>query len=171
MINKASVIFLVLTAVALNCAVGQVITPVAERNELVDNMKRVVGNMEQPAAEFTGLESPFLEKTVQKKRAEIGKDSMELDEEELPEIISDATAVEVISRRFKPLGSLIFGNRGILQFGNGETIEEGESFPAKIRGTTYTVIIEKVTAQGYTLRVGSATADKTFFKNMTPTGK
>lgn len=170
MINKAAVFFLVLAAIATQCAVGQVITPVQERGDLVGKMKWVIGNMERPAAEFSGLESPFIEKSSQQEQVDIPGDSLEIEEELLPEIISDATAVEVIARRFKPLGSLIFGDRGILQFGNGETIEEGESFPAQIRGTTYTVIIEEVTSSGYILRVGGATAEKTFSKTVNPSG-
>lgn len=143
---------------------GQVITPVVKRNELIEGMKKVVGNMEGEAPVFSGLVSPFKEKRVQDTIADVSTGPVVLQEEQLPEVISDETAVEVISRRFKPLGSLIFGSRGILQLANGETIEEGDSFPAEIRGNTYTVEITKVTARGYTLKVGDATIDKTFLK-------
>lgn len=164
--------FLVASLLTLSGSVhGQVITPVGDRAELITGMQAVVGNQDKEAGDYAGLTSPFAEKTVQQPVATKDDGPVLVEEEVLPEIISDEVALEVISRRFKPDGSLIFGDRGILKLGNGETIEEGESFPAEIRGTTYTVEIVEVTARGYTLRVGEATVYKTFLKSVNQPGQ
>jgi hypothetical protein len=170
MIKKIAV-FVFIISISWSGAIAQVITPVGERNELIDGMEQVVGNMDTAAPSYSGLASPFTEKTEPSGIVSDLSGSADIIEERLPEIISDQVAVEVISRRFKPIGSMIFGNRGILQLSNGETVEEGESFPAEIRGNIYTVEIIKVTSQGYTLKVGTATADKTFLKAVNQPGK
>ncbi|NDV62581.1 hypothetical protein G0Q06_08970 [Puniceicoccales bacterium CK1056] len=170
--NKKHTIFVITCLMALSTgALGQVIIPVGERTELISGMQSVVGNMDKEAGDFTGLGSPFSKKAEADLAAEMSEGPVDIEEDVLPEVISDEIALDVISRSFKPDGSMIFGNRGILKLGNGETIEEGESFPAEIRGTTYTVEIVKVTARGYTLKVGDATVDKTFLKSVNQSGK
>lgn len=167
--SKKTVLFLAGLVIS-GTAFSQVIIPVQDRSDLVDEMQEVISNLETEAGEFSGLVSPFRDKDEGDLVPEITEGPIAIEEEILPEIISDKIALDVISRRFKPDGSLIFGNRGILKLGNGETIEEGESFPAEIRGNTYTVEILEVTARSYTLRIGEETVEKSFLKTVTQPG-
>jgi hypothetical protein len=168
--NKNLTILLIFSLLVAGPAFGQVITPKNDRDDLVSGMNEVVDNTENEAGDFSDLPSPFRKKTDADMLADTTEDQVIIEEEVLPEIISDKTALEVISRRFKPDGSMIFGNRGILKLGNGETIEEGESFPAEIRGNTYTVEIVEVTARGYTLKIGEETVEKSFLKTVNQAG-
>jgi hypothetical protein len=144
---------------------SQVILPVNERDTLLNDMQAVIGNTAAAPQTFTGITSPFMEKkrTAPNPQPQIGNQTVEPQREPSREL-SDTAALRLVSNQFKPLGSLVLGNRGILQLANGNTIEKGSSFKAEIHGRSYEVTIEEVTQNGYTLRLGSAVLDQTFLK-------
>ena len=146
-----------LTAVSLG---AQVIAPPSERDELLSGMRQVLSNTEGEGMDFSAVQSPFHERTEANEPA-AAKQAQSSDSP-TPVILSDDAALRLIGQRFKPLGSLVIGDRGILQLSNGETIAEGEIFSAQIQGTRYPVVIEEVTRNMYRLRLGSATLEKSF---------
>jgi hypothetical protein len=161
-------------AVALyHPASGQVITPVNQRGELLEGMEQVLSNTERESLDLAGLVSPFHPKPA----APVATVASEAPEPEIreavttePRILPDAVALEMVAERFQPLGSLVLGTRGILQLSNSRTIAKGEAFRAEIQGVAYEVFIDEVTSEGYRLRLGSATLDRTFLKPVRPPG-
>jgi hypothetical protein len=144
---------------------SQVILPVNDRDSLLADMQAVIGNTAVAPQAFTGITSPFMEKkqTMPNPQPQTGNQTVEPQREPSREL-SDTAALRLVSQQFKPLGSLVLGNRGILQLANGNTIEKGASFKAEIQGRSYEVTIAEVTQNGYTLRLGSAVLDQTFLK-------
>jgi len=138
-----------------------VITPPAKRSQLLDGMQASLANVDKPAEDYSSLASPFVPRT--------GRNRPTGKVEELPaeviattERLPDAVALKVIGDRFKPIGSLVLGSRGVLQIANGRSLETGETFTAEIRGHNYEVEVLEVTSQGYALRLGSSTIRKNF---------
>lgn len=145
---------------------AQVILPVDERASLLDDMKTVVSNTDAPSPSFAGVPSPFVENEVELAETD-PQTPVQSDEpvRELPQNLSDSAALKLVSQQFKPLGSLVLGSRGILQLASGTTIEQGARFSAEIRGRSYEVTIQEVTQNGYTLRLGEAVLEQTFYEN------
>ena len=83
------------------------------------------------------------------------------------EILPDQQALEIISKQFTPLGSLVTENRGVLQLPGNRTIDKGTTFKAEIKGNIYEVEVLDVTSRGYTLQLGTAQLKKNF---LTTTG-
>lgn len=144
---------------------SQVILPVDDRDQLLSGMQAVIDNTQSDPQTFAGIPSPFVEKkqAVAQPQPQMANQAQE-PAETLPRNLSDWVALRMISQQFKPLGSLVLGNRGILQLANGNTIEKGSSFKAEIQGRSYEVTIDEVTRNGYTLRLGSAILKQTFLK-------
>ena len=148
---------------------GQTITPRSDREAILEGMENVLLNTEKTARSYTDVSSPFLDRSVavendlQMEGAAGPERDLEVASLE-PVVLSDAMALDIIEERFRPNGSMVIGERGVLQLASGRTIEEGASFGASIRGVSYTVEIEAVTSSGYRLRLGSATVEKTFME-------
>lgn len=159
--NKHLSFYLMIAASLSVSLSGQVISEPSERSQLLDDMQTVMGNTDRESVNFAGVQSPFHEKV----EPEEPERTSTIEKDKAPATsLSDSTALRLIGQRFKPLGSLVLGNRGILQLANGETIEQGETFNAEIQGRSYPVLIEEVTRNHYRLRLGTATIDKSFLK-------
>lgn len=75
--------------------------------------------------------------------------------------LPDRVALEAVARNFKPTGSLIMGERKLLNLSSG-TMPEGGSFVATIQGEQYTVKVAEVTTSSYTLQIGTASLTQGF---------
>lgn len=78
-----------------------------------------------------------------------------------PVVYSDASVLKVIAASFskKVRGTLAKGERYYLQLQGGGLLKAGTSFPVKIPQLpeqSYTVVVSKVDARGYTLQMGQA---------------
>jgi len=146
---------------------AQVILSSDERTDLLDGMQSVIENTSRPLTTVSEDQTPFY-KTKAKAPAPVVNTQVpreETDEfEDLPILLSDAMALDIISRQFKPLGSMVLGTRGFLQLPKGQTIEKGQNFKAEIRGVPYEVRISEVTQKGYTLELGTAQKEQSFGK-------
>ena len=140
---------------------AQIISKPESRSELLDGMNRSLSNIQQEEREFAGTRSPFVA-VMPEKEVAVVEDVKEDTAPVRVEILPDNQALAIVSQQFKPLGSLIFGNRGVLQLQDNSTIERGATFNAEIRGHTYKVKILDVTSSGYTLQLGSAQISKNF---------
>lgn len=166
-------VFLLMAAMAalLQMAGGQTISSIKNRESLLNSMEAVLNNTARPAMEVAGIDSPFHAAIFEE--ASVARETATeaprpTPRREVPEILPDRTALSIIAGRFDPQGSLIMGDRGMLQLGGARTIAEGETFNAEIKGHTYEVRIEEVSSRGYRLRLGNATLEQTF---LTTTGK
>lgn len=161
--------FLLFTAfpvLVLSQASGQVIQSASERESLLENLRVVVTNTNREALLVDDLQSPFVEE-MEAPAPETGASAAESEEapdsvEEGPRLLSDAVALRMVGQQFKPIGSLILGNRALLQLANGSTLSVGQSFAAEIQGNRYQVELESVSGNGYVLRLGTATLSQTF---------
>jgi len=154
-----AVIFsLVLAIPALS---GQVISKPESRSEIIGGMQNTLDNVNRPQAELANVNSPFKAK-VPIKTEPVIKNLDNAPKTVVGEKLPDNQALEIISRQFSPLGSLVIGDRGILQLPGNRTIEEGASFKAEIKGNIYEVTIPDVTSSGYTLQLGTAQINKNF---------
>ena len=158
--RKLSVIFLLSFSIA-QFAGAQIITKPEDRSALIGGMNQTLANMEQQERAYDSVGSPFIA-VMPKKEVKVVEKVIESDEPVVVEILPDAQALSIISQQFKPLGSLILGNRGVLQLQDNSTIERGATFKAAIKGHTYEVQIFDVTSRGYTLKLGSAQITKNF---------
>lgn len=165
--NRLIITFTVLAGFGLSTLQAQVITPVESRENLLKGMATTLGNVNEAPGDYTAVLSPFVPR---EKKIEIvqTKDltnapSGLTGSQKLP----DEVALRMIGDRFNPIGSMVLGNRGVLQMANNTTIEMGSSFKAEIKGNIYEVQVNDVTSQGYTLTLGTATIRKNF---LTTTG-
>jgi hypothetical protein len=126
----------------------------------------VIQNTSRPVTSVGEDQSPFY-KTKRKAPVAVNPE-MPVEEVEdldaLPMVLSDSMALDIISRQFKPLGSMVLGSRGFLQLPQGGTIEKGQNFKAEIRGVSYEVRISEITQKGYTLELGTAQKAQSFGK-------
>ena len=166
--NKQFILLSMVMCLAMNAGLSQVITPVDSRQSMLAGMQTTLGNVDAPAADYNDVRSPFVvrEKEVPEQVAtkDLGDTPVTTG---VGEVLPDARALQVISRQFQPFGSLVMGERGVLQLANGRTIAEGETFKAEIQGIVYQVQIGDVTSNGYSLSLGSATVQRSF---LTTTG-
>lgn len=143
---------------------AQLIVDPRERERLVEDLYRAINNsalreQSQP------LPSPFMARSravAEPQVAEAAADGPEAASAPVPQALPDAVALQVIARQFRPIGSLVRGDRGVLQFRGGGTLAKGESFRATIDGISYTVSLEDVSASGYVLRLGEALLQRDF---------
>ncbi|MGC9449809.1 MAG: hypothetical protein ACP5I4_00060 [Oceanipulchritudo sp.] len=163
--NKQIFHTLLLLGAATGWLPGQVITTEDARAGLIEGMRKTISNVEQPRADFSRVPSPF---NPPDEEVVAEPDTIP---EEAPirivrssERLDDMVALRIISHSFKPLGSLVMGDRGVLQLSDNRTIAEGASFNAKIQGQTYKVTLSEVTARSYKLSLGSAEVEKNFIK-------
>lgn len=160
--NPISLIVLI-SCLLVSAAQGQTILSNKNREIVLEGMKEVVGNVERPALVLEGISNPFLERE-EAIPAEVETATGQISEtvSAPDQALTDDVALRLISNQFRPLGSLILGTRGILQLANGKTIGQGETIGAEIKGRSYEVIIEEVTGNGFTLRLGSAVLQRSF---------
>jgi hypothetical protein len=166
--NRQSILFFLVIALAASAGQAQIITPVESRQGMLDGMQVTLANVDREAGDYRDVPSPFV---VRRKKAPEPVATKELDDVPVDTgtgaVLEDNIALGIISRQFNPLGSLVMGDRGILQLANGQTISEGDSFKAEIKGVVYEIHISDVTSKSYQLRLGSATIEKNF---LTTTG-
>lgn len=160
-------IILVLMVMAGGTLAAQLIVDQRERKRLMEDLDQTINNStlrEQPQS----LHSPFMARPVD------GTEPLVEDAETgepvaapppAPRVLPDAVALQAIARQFRPLGSLVRGDRGVLQLRGGGSIAKGESFRASIEGVNYSVFIEDVSESGYVLRLGEALLQRDFFTN------
>jgi hypothetical protein len=142
---------------------AQVITTPEKRGVLLDRMNDSLDNVDQPEAKFSDLASPFEARRRKKADPVPTKDLANAPLTPMAsQLLPDDKALAIVSQQFQPLGSLVLGDRGLLQLAGGGSIERGESFKAEIRGNVYEVMIDDVTSKGYTLRLGTARLKKNF---------
>ena len=154
-------LMLILFAYVASICGGQVITTPEARSGLLDGMHSTLGNVDREKMDFKEVNSPFAVRTRQEEEVA----TKELDNVPLRTagaLLSDDRALAIISGQFRPLGSLVVGDRGVLQLAGGRTIAQGASFKAEISGNIYAVKIEEVTSKGYTLSLGTASLRKNF---------
>ena len=165
--NKAFILFSLAMCLVSHAALSQVITSVDSRETMLSGMRNTLENVDAEAADYSKVRSPFVvrkkeEPAVAKKDLSAAPVSTGIGE-----VLPDDKALQVISRQFQPFGSLVMGDRGVLQLANGRTIAEGETFKAEIKGVVYEVKIGEITSKGYSLSIGSASVQRTF---LTTTG-
>ena len=166
--NKQLFLFLAVMCLAVNAGQSQIITPTESRNSILEGMRVTLQNVDVPAGAYEDVQSPFIIKKVVPEEVPVVRTFEDVPVETgIGEVLADNVALQVISRQFRPFGSLVMGERGILQLANGRTIAEGESFRAEIKGVEYEVTIADVTSKGYRLTLGEANVEKTF---LTTTG-
>ena len=165
--NNSILIFCVFVTGLGSALSGQVQRPEA-REETLDGMHEVLARKECPTGDFADLESPFYSDAKPAVEIEEKPEEEPVEEEAvnqvLPEAMGDAAALAIIARRFKPLGSMVLGERGYLQLPKGRTIEKGQSFRAEIRGFVYEAFVQDVTERSYTLQLGEARLNQSFMK-------
>jgi hypothetical protein len=79
-------------------------------------------------------------------------------------VYDDASVLKVVAASFSQqvAGTLARGTKNYIQLRGGSLLKPGSKFPAEARGQTFTVTLEAVDSQGYTLRLGDATETRPF---------
>jgi len=170
--NRSFPLFVMAVCLPALQAAGQVITPRGDREVILKGMGNVILNTEKEVQSYADVPSPFLDESAAAESDRQTPVEPGLEEETEvaapePVVLPDAVALERIAERFRPVGSMVIGERGVLQLASGRTIEQGASFRADIRGTCYKVHLESVTSSGYRLRLDSATVEKSFIETKT----
>ena len=147
---------------SLGVAHAQVISLESKREQLIEGMHATLGNADQKPGDYSDVQSPFVPRKQAVKETINRFNDLPTEIAKTAERLPDAVALKIVGERFAPIGSLVLGNRGILQLANGEYIEAGEAFPARIQGNVYEIKVIEVTSQGYTLRLGEASIRKNF---------
>jgi hypothetical protein len=155
------IFILTLLASAASICSGQVITTPEARSGLLDGMHSTLGNVDREKMDFKEVSSPFEARTRQE-QVVATKELDNVPVRTVGALLPDDRALGIISQQFRPLGSLVIGDRGVLQLAGGRTIAQGASFKAEISGNIYEVQIEEVTSKGYTLSLGTASLSKNF---------
>jgi hypothetical protein len=76
--------------------------------------------------------------------------------------LSDQEALDSILPEFNPRGTIVMGKSRILSMPNGKLYKEGQVLPYRIKDQTYNLVIERVTIDGYTLRLGTTRVQRNF---------
>lgn len=137
---------------------GQLLQTPEKRVNLLQSMKAVLATNDGEKPSFADLSSPFVYGELPDAETETAPAEEPATEPATPQQavrLSDAEALRLVSRRFRPLGSLVLGSKGVLQMGSGRNLAEGESFQATVNGVTYRVFIHEVKGNGYILRLGN----------------
>lgn len=133
---------------------GQVLRKAEDRVAVLDGMASVLRAGHADADRWEAFSSPFVMEV-----ARVPEEVVEVEEAQVevePEVrrITEERALALISERFRPLGSLVLGDRGLLQMPGGQRIGQGQVFRATVAGQEYEVEVERVTEEGYQLRLG-----------------
>ena len=159
--NRKIITVLSLVGILATVAGGQVISKPESRSDLLGGMQDTLENVDRPQGSFDSVNSPFKAKIPVAPKPVI-KNLDDAPKTVVGKVLPDDQALAIISQQFNPLGSLVLGNRGILQLPENRTIEKGSSFKAEIKGNIYEVTIVDVTSRGYTLGLGTAQISKNF---------
>lgn len=136
-----------------------VVLPRERRSQTLETLERLLHPGEWKRDLDVWPESPFHRKVV---RTTITRrdDQESVDEPDEPPPppprLDDRAALERIAREFRPAGAIILGQLQAVQFRNGAMMRVGDSFRARIRDESYTVILKAVTLRDYTLQLGEA---------------
>lgn len=145
---------------------AQVIVAADERSTLIAGLERT---LKPPAGANDSssdlLVSPFIKpELVQSLSA-----ATEPMDSGVPELIApvarrldDASALGLIADEFRPIGSIVKGDRGMLQLASGGSISAGSSFNATIQDFNYSIKVVEVSTSGYVLQLGEASISRTF---------
>jgi hypothetical protein len=133
--------------------------PPQRRIELLESADAIMAKQQatENVAEVA-LISPFHGAPAQRVEAVVKAPVIPVDEPRL----SDAVALENIAAQFRPVSSLVLGERRALNMGRGRTLPLGHSFTARVRNHNYTVIISEIDERGYVLRLGDAEVRRDF---------
>lgn len=140
---------------------GQVVRPRAARAAILDNAERAVEvNSEVRARPLEIPDNPFV---VWVDPATLRPPPTRA--EPAPVVaarLSDSEALEAIAAELRPTGSLIMRDRAILNLPGNRTLERGQQFDVRIGAEDYTVMVEAVSADSFTLRLGEARLTRNF---------
>lgn len=148
---------------------GQIITTEAERAGILSGLEQTLEPAQQDTSDYGSVPSPFDPVKVKRVAAAPRPQSPVAQGEAapvvdaLPQRLADADALRVIGDSFKPIGTLVRGDRGLLRMSSGAMLAAGTSFRAEINGLDYEVLVKEVTSQGYTLSLGTATLSRSFY--------
>jgi hypothetical protein len=78
--------------------------------------------------------------------------------------LPDEIVVKAVADQINPTGAVVISSKGILMFANGGRLSVGATVPAKIRGETYNVVVSKITADDFTLKLNDAEYTKSISK-------
>jgi hypothetical protein len=150
---------------------AQVLQKPEERANLLQSMDEVLAAKEGGESSFADLTSPFVYGDLsQGAKGTIPGEETATDPDPDPEPattqqparLSDAEVLRMVARRFRPLGSLVIGDKGVLQMDSGRNLAEGESFQATVNGVSYLVSIADVSENGYILRLREEFLERDF---------
>jgi hypothetical protein len=149
---------------------GQVISKADHRETITSSLETLIDNESGGEMGAIELRTPFVLRTEVLETSPFEENPIAGPEPgpdapaPVVRVLPDSQALAAISERFKPVGSLVMGGRGVLQLANGVSLAEGRSFRAEIHGITYSVKITKVTAEGYRLELGKAAVEQNFIE-------
>lgn len=159
---------LLLSGLVLTCAVelvGQAIQPSEQREKFIATLEAILNPAKPSTADNSEpLKSPFSRyiPEIVPEAAEEGDAEVAAAAKPVVKRLSDAAALELIARSFRPRGGIVMGTRGILQFEGGQTMSLGSEFKATIREETYAVRVIEIREDGYKLRLGTAEIDQLY---------
>lgn len=160
-----------LWATGLLSAQGKPVSKPENRQELLDNVKLLLGS--EPAAykeismhrqdPFSAIQpEPEIPAPVVAATADKPNTPAPAPVIEKPARLADEVALAAIARNFSASGSLIAGERRLLRLKNGKMAPQGTTFSARIKEELYVVSISRVTENGYTLSLGNASISRRF---------
>lgn len=133
---------------------GQVLRKVEDREAVLEGMASVLRSGQADGERWELFSSPFVMKVESVPEEVMEEVEEEPEREREVRQVTDEEALALISERFRPLGSLVLGDRGLLQMPGGQRIGQGQVFRATVAGEEYEVEVERVTEEGYQLRLG-----------------
>lgn len=160
-------------SINLSIPKGSVITE-AQRVVVLDFGREYIGERDAGfVASIEGLNNPLLfvqpeeEPEVVERGAQVRPQNANKEEV----VYSDASVLDAVIVSFSKQvrGTLRLGAKNYIQLTKGGLIQAGTKFPARLPNAgdqTFTVVVDKIDAAGYTLRIGEATSTR-YFKDLT----
>lgn len=146
---------------------AQIITAPESRQQLLDGLQMTLKPEPRDPAIYKAIPSPFDPVKVKKvqpvEREKVPGPVQTVAADIPPRRLPDDEALRAISESFKPIGTLVRGDRGLLRMSGGAMLSAGTTFRAEINGLSYDVLVKEVTSQGYTLSLGTATLNRNFY--------
>ncbi len=142
-----------------------VVRPMEQRETVLTQGSSLLARETEPVrAALAELPSPF-RPWVDPRPAASEPERAVVDRQPRVERLPDAEALELISERFRPSGSMIGAGTAFLNLPDGNRLELGQVFSATVRGQAYDVVVERITSRSYTLRVGEATLTREYLQD------
>lgn len=169
MIRKICPLFILAIFVVSELS-GQAVRPRAARTATLENAERALDiNREVRARTLSIPENPFV---VWVDPATLLPPPTRSDPTPVVAArLSDRAALEVIAAELRPTGSLIMRDRAILNLAGNRTLERGQQFDVRIGAEDYTVVVEEVSADAFTLRLGEARLTRNFAEERAGAGR